>query len=401
MKKRRGKQPVKPDMKEALTERVVSLKGKQYSTMNIPMIYRRTFGWEGDTVIFRPVNKRSFVVSRSDLPDEELRTEEYIQKELLLEDLPWYCRERASSETNDPQDMEELKEMLIALSLNDRYVDINIRRPVDRTLDLKMRSDLEFLSRDLGFVFSLVDGRYICTFVFPKHGLEQMERRASDLLLKSIGTMRSFADSLYDLDRSGAPVRISDLLYSIQTVESSMDGIYTDALNALWDPPQLEVPGHFLKIQAHEAANDELEAIAKDSLRFIEVLPKEDKAVCDLIWEEFVQVWRTSVLRSLEAYESLIRDGVDGEDVSLARIREHRVWKETGCSPQNDYISNLAQRIEELSGQKKGSVKLLASKECIRAMQTLFSINDSSSRIESISQVASCMMLYVGRGSSY
>ena len=58
--------------------------------------------------------------------------------------------------------------MLIALSLNERYVNVVIAKPGERALDMKLRTDLEFLSRDLGFKFSLIDDRYTCTFVFPK-----------------------------------------------------------------------------------------------------------------------------------------------------------------------------------------------------------------------------------------
>ena len=64
MKKRRGKRPVKPNITEALKDRVIDLKGAQFSSMNIPIIYRRTFDWGGDSVLFRPINKRSFVVQR-------------------------------------------------------------------------------------------------------------------------------------------------------------------------------------------------------------------------------------------------------------------------------------------------------------------------------------------------
>jgi hypothetical protein len=172
-----------------------------------------------------------------------------------------------------------------------------------------------------------------------------------------------------------------------------MDELYTDSLNLLWDPPQLEVPGFFLLIQAHEAANDELEFIAKDSLKFATVLPSVSKDICDLIWEEFVQVWRTSVVPSLDAYEGLLKDD---EGVSLERIRTHRIWKEGGGSPQNIYISNLARRIESQAGGAKG-VRMLASSDCIKAMESLFSINDSASRLESISQVTASMELYIGR----
>jgi len=394
MKKRRGKQPVKPDLEEAMKERIVSLKGKQFSTMNLPMIYRRTFNWTGDSVLFKPVDRRSFVVMRPDTKDEELRTSEYAQKDLDLSDLPWYHEGRASSETNLPPDMEELKEMLIALSLNERYVDIHIDRPKDRGLDMKLRSDLEYLSRDQGFKFSLIDDRYICTFLFPKNDLAQMEVMSSELLVRSIRMMRDFANQVVDLEWKVAPERISDLLYSIKTIESSMDSLYTDSINLLWDPPQLEVPGLFLMIQAHEAANDELEAIAKDSLRFVSTLPTGNMDIRDLIWEEFVQVWRTSVLPSLDEYEALLKDGETG---ALKRIRGHRIWKESGTSPQNEYISNVARRIESLSSRGTKGVKLLASSECIKAMQALFSINDSASRLESISQVAATMKLYNSR----
>lgn len=397
MKKRRGKQPAKPDMGEAMKERSISLKGKQNSTMNIPMIFRRTFGWNEENVMFRPVNKRSFIVSRPDIPDEEFRAENHLQRDLDLSDLPWYHKERARSETDDPSDMEELKEMLLSMSLKDRYVDININRPADSELNSKLRSDLERLSRDLGFKLHFKDPLYTCSFLYPKHSMVQMEAMCSDLLLRSIDAASSFADSVYELDIEGAGSALSDLLYSIQTVESSIDAVFTDSLNLLWDPPPLEPPGHFLLIQAHEAVNDEMENMAKDSIRFLALLPRNDRDICDLIWDEFLQVWRTSVLPSLGLYRQLVAGENGPEERALERIRMHRIWKERGLSPHTDYISKMAQRVESAAASRSGKARILATSDCIKAMQCLFSINDSASRIESISQVAGTMMLYLSR----
>jgi hypothetical protein len=403
MKKRRGKQPVKPDLEEALKERLVYLKGAQGSTMNIPIIYRRTFGWESESVIFRPINKRAFVVYRSDLDKEEMDPSNFIRRELDVKDLPWYPGGRKDASGKDRSKIEELKEALVSHSLSDRYVHVDLPKPDDKDLDKCLREDLELLSGELGYSYSTIPDAYRCTFIYPRHNNQQMVTRSISVLRSTLKVLRSFIGDLLDLSMEGAWERLEELRYSVQMAEVNIDRVYTDALNVHWDLPQVEPAGFFILSQVCERAHDEIEYLVDSTLEVKELLScAEADDVKELLYEEVISIWRSSVGRSIDRLEQAmdiysLEDEVETVSRCLGLIREHRMEKQNRSSMQDHSVTELATKIESLSTRntKKGGLKLFARKECIGTIELLFAMNQAAARIGNLTKIFTTKILYI------
>ncbi|MGA1847798.1 MAG: hypothetical protein ACMUHB_00530 [Thermoplasmatota archaeon] len=401
MKKRRGKQPVKPDIEEALKERLVYLKGMQGSTMNIPIIYRRTFDWTGDSVVFKPINKRSFVVYRSDLADEEIDQDNYLVRELDVMDLPWYGENRSCVEKPDRVSTEELREALISISLVDRYIHVDVKKTGDPELDRCLRGDLEHLSTELGYAYSITKDAYRCTFIFPKHSNTQMVVKAVNATMGSIEAFEEFIDETMDLNVKTMAPRMEEVGYMVERSEVNLDQIYTNALNVHWDLPQTEKVGNFLLTQSCERAHDEMEYIvnaSKEALGHLELCPGDASTI---LFEELVSLWRTSVGRSVqklkESLEAMNLERKGSIRTCLGMIRDYRDEKLKRSSSQDIVITQLTQKIEGLatSNAKRGGLKLLANAECLSVIEILFGINQSASRIGSLANVIATKTLYL------
>ncbi|MGA1821797.1 MAG: hypothetical protein ACMUIG_04660 [Thermoplasmatota archaeon] len=399
MKKRRGKQPVKPNVGEAMKERLISLKGSQFSTMNIPIIYRRTFGWYDDSVIFKPINKRSFVVYSPEIRHEEMRTSEYVHRILDISSLPWYSKNRVSAEKGMSSNVEELQEMLVSLSLTDRYVNIDIPKPEDPDLDICLREDLEGLAGELGYVYSSGPDNYRCTFIFPKHSNEQIVKLSAELLGGTISVLQDFTESVFDLGLEQSRRKLDDIRYSVNMNEVRMDSLYTQSLNVLWDLPQVEMAGHFLIIQACERAFDEIQYVVDTSYRLSDSLSCSDDDIEILLWDEFVSLWRTSLSPSLSVLREsldLIEKGGDDLSGSLDIIRRHRLEKETRSNPQRNFQIELTRKIErKASNTGELEVEIFSRASCIEAIELLFGINQAAERIRNLSQVIATKVLYL------
>ncbi len=402
MKKRRGKQPIKPDIEEALKERLVYLKGVQGSTMNIPIIYRRTFNWESDSIIFKPINKRAFVVYRSDLEDEDIDPDNFVIRKLDIGKLPWYPSGRVEADDRDRSRKEELKEMLVSLSLTDRFVHVDVSKPDDMDLQVCLRDDLESLSGELGYSYSTIPDAYRCTFQFPRHTNEQMVNRSVSVLRSTMKLLRGFIEDFLDLSCNGAKERLEEIRYSVEMAEVNMDRIYTNALNVHWDLPQIEPAGFFLISQSCERSHDEIEYLVDCSLEVLDLLDcSDDNDVMGLLFDELISIWRSSIGKALDKLDAALQTREMGEDEALVRcltiIREHRMEKQRRSSMQDRSITELATKIEGLSTRnvEKGGIKLFARKEYVGSIELLFGMNQSAVRLGNISKVIATKQLYV------
>ncbi|MBN1540121.1 MAG: hypothetical protein JW939_08255 [Candidatus Thermoplasmatota archaeon] len=403
MKKRKGKQPVKPDEGEAMKERLIYLKGLQGSTMNIPIIYRRTFGWNMDSVVFKPINRRSFVVFRPDLEEEEIDLSGYRVMTLDVGDLPVYSRKRVEMVTPDNSILEELRESLVSLSLVDRYVHIDIPRVDDGQLNDCIMSDLEHLSSELGCSYTITPTSHRCTFVFPKYTNEQIVTRARNSIRGSIEAFRKLIDDVLDLDRSTFGNRMKEVGFLIRRAEINIDKIYTSALNVLWDLPQVEPAGHFIVSQSIERIHDEMEYMVQITEEALKLLEDCQEGFQDILFEELVSVWRTSIGRSIQGLELGLEaiDLTDQEAVDrcLEMIRSYREEKTNRSSSQDAVTVQLTRRIEGLTmkGARKGGIKILTSMDSMAVIQVLFSLNQSAARLSSITNVLVTKTLYLKR----
>ncbi|MGA1793138.1 MAG: hypothetical protein ACMUHM_04235 [Thermoplasmatota archaeon] len=403
MKKRRGKQPVKPNESEAMKERLIYLKGLQGSTMNIPIIYRRTYGWDMDSVVFKPINQRAFVVFRPDLQDEEIDLSSYKVVKLELGEMPIYASKRVEMDKPDPSILEELRESLISLSLIDRYVHIDIPKPEDLLLSNCLMSDLELLSSELGYSYSITPGSHRCTFVFPKYSNSQIVSRSINSIQGSIEAFRRLANEILDLDRASLKGRMKEVGFLIKRAEINLDKIYTNALNILWDLPQVEPAGYFIITQSIERIHDEMEYMVQITEEALELLEKCPEGADEILFEELLSVWRNSIGRSVQGLE-LGLEAVDMQkDEAIERclemIRSYREEKINRSSSQDVVTGQLTQRIEGLTmkGAKKGSMKILTSRESMAVIQVLFGLNQSAARLSSITNVLVTKTLYLKR----
>ncbi|MGA1872866.1 MAG: hypothetical protein ACMUHY_04280 [Thermoplasmatota archaeon] len=403
MKKRRGKQPVKPNRDEAMKERLIYLKGLQGSTMNIPIIYRRTFGWDMDSVVFKPINQRAFVVFRPDLDEEEIDLSNYKVLKLDIDELPVYSTMRKEMEQPDPAILEELRESLVSLSLVDRYVHIDIPKLDDTSLNSLLMSDLELLSSELGYSYSITPTSHRCTFVFPKYTNSQIVTRAKNSIEGSIGAFRRLVNDILDLDKEALKVRMKEVGFLIKRAEVNLDKIYTNALNILWDLPQVEPAGYFIVSQSIERVHDEMEYMVQITDEALDLLDRCPEGADEVLFEELLSVWRNSIGRSIQGLE-LGLEAVDmppeeAVERCLEMIRSHREEKLKRSSSQDIVTEQLTQRIEGLTmkGAKKGSMKILTSRESMAVIQVLFGLNQSAARLSSITNVLVIKTLYLKR----
>jgi len=403
MKKRRGKQPVKPNIEEALKPRLLDLKGTYNSSMNIPIVYRRTFGWKGDSVLFTPVNRRAFVVHRSGLENEELDLADYVRKRIHIGELPWYHRNRMHSGRDEEYYFEQLKEYLISLSLSDRYVQIDIDKPKEPGLDSCLRRDLEHLAGQLGYQYTTTSGTYRCTFVFPHFTNRQTVARCTHTLMESLEQLKDLGNRFEKLEVDKCLEALQDAVYGVRRTEANMDRYYTEALNVAWDLPQMEQIGHFLIIQYCERAYDEIQYLINHSQNVGNHLRDQDEDVVEFLWNLYLDLWKTSVRPSFEALEQVI-DALERRDSVLQcldMIRRRRQQKELRTSPQQDYVSNLIRRVETMtirSTRDKG-YRVLADKPILEVIHHLFSINQSCERITEISANIATTSLYLQKSS--
>jgi hypothetical protein len=371
--------------------------------MNIPIIFRRTFDWESDSVVFKPINKRAFIVYRSDLDNEELEPSSFISRELNIEDLPWYSENRVKADPKDRSRNEELRETLVSHSLSDRYVHVEIPKPEDRDLDKVLREDLENLSDELGYSYSTIPGAYRCTFTFPRHTNEQMVNKSVTVLGSTIKVLESMIDDLLDLDIAGAKERMEEVSYSVEMAEVNLDRIYTDALNVHWDLPGTEPAGYFLLSQVCERAHDEIEFLVDSSLELMDLVSCciDDNDIMELLYEEMISIWRTSIGKALDrlnyVMQSLELDDKEAVDRCLTLIREHRRDKQNRSSIQDRSISELASKIEGLSTRSTqiSGLRLFARKECIGSIELLFGMNQSASRLGGLTKIFATKLLYI------
>lgn len=392
---------MKPDLDEAMKERIVGLKGAQYSSMNIPMIYRRTFNWDEDVVRFVPINKRSFVVFRTDLDKEVLATDDFLVRELDIANLPWYSLGRVSCEDVSSGHLEELREYLLSMSLSDRYVHIDVLRPKDHDIDKCLRADLELLANELGYQYSSTDRAYRCTFLFPVHSNRELLIGSSKLLGDSVDQLKDFLQKNRLWESHTVTEDLRQLDYSVRLSEVIMDRSFSEAINVIWDMPQVEPSGFFLITQACERAHDELEYIVCKSLALAEHLESQENDVRNTLWDMFQELWSSSITSSLDNLENAL-DGlkdVNRESVTdeLKIIRNHRVRQMERTTPQAIYFSNLTTRIESLLAKDSGGgyLSILTKRSWIEAIAQLIAINQSSTRLNGESYKIASRILYL------
>ena len=244
MKKPRGKQPTKPDVKKALISRSMELKGTHKATFTIPVIYRRTFNWDSPEVNFVPLNHRCFLVYRGDLDTEEYRREMYTKLKLDINDLPTYAKNRLKSQ--DTIEVIELKEAILAASLKNRYVEITIPKPREQGLYKILKQDMEELADELGFEYSADSSGIKCTFKFPKHDIKYYAMESKICVQNALAEIKYFCNQVEKNKFEGALKVQEELLYNIERLEILMDRYYSDALNIIWDVPSISCPGYFL-----------------------------------------------------------------------------------------------------------------------------------------------------------
>lgn len=403
MKKRRGKQPVKPNVEEALKPRLLDLKGAHNSSMNIPIVYRRTFGWAENSVLFTPVNRRAFVIHRSGLDNEELEVEGYVQKRIDIEEIPWYHRNRAHSKRNEKYYYEQLKEYLISLSLSDRYVQIDINKPKDSRLDMCLKCDLEYLAGQLGYQYTATAKTYRCTFVFPHFSNRQTVTRCTHTLMESLDQLKGLKEKFESLEVKQCFDELRDAAYGVNWTEANMDRYYTEALNVAWDLPQMEQIGHFLIIQYCERAYDEIHYVISHSQNIGKILEDKDDDITSFLWKIFLDIWNTSVQASFEALERVMTVLTQPDSVlpCLEILRQHRQQKELHTSPPQNYVSNLIRRVETMAikSTKDKGYRVLADKHSLEIIHHLFSINQSCERIMEISSNMATTSMYLQKSS--
>jgi hypothetical protein len=304
MKRPQGKQPTKPNVQKALLKRNLELKGNDKSALTIPIIYRKTFTWEDPNIIFYPINHRSFVVFRGDLDTEEYNRELYTNLILNIEKLPWYPKNRLTK--SGEAERIELKEALLAASLKDRYVNVTIPKPADPKLYRILKSDMEELDSELGFEYSTDHNGIQCTFKFPKHNIQYYAMEGKICVQNAINSLRHYSSLITQQKFSGALQGIEELRYNILRYEILMDRYFSDALNIIWDLPNVSCPGFFLWINSCERILDELLFITQETKNALKSLePKDIKFIGEQL-DLFGYVWNKAIEKSLEYCELAI-----------------------------------------------------------------------------------------------
>ena len=205
------------------------------------------------------------------------------------------------------------------------------------------------------------------------------------------------------MKREDLTERMAEVQYSVGMAEINLDRIYTDALNVHWDLPNTEPAGYFLLSQVCERAHDEIEYLVDSTIELLEMLSCciEDDDVLELLYEEMISVWRSSIGKALNWLESVLETiDLDDEEAlnrCLTVIREYRAYKQGRSSIQDRYISELASKIEGLSARstQNGGIKLFARKECIGSIELLFLMNQTASRLWGLTKIFATKQLYL------
>jgi hypothetical protein len=294
MQKLRGKQPTKPDQKKALQKRQMELKGTEKATLTVPIIYRKTFNWDSPEISFVPINHRSFVIYRGDLDREEYKRDKYTKITLDIDKLPEYATSRIKC--SEVAALMELKEAILAASLRDRFVQITIPKPKDKKLYECIKEDIEDLMSELGFEFSTDHKGIQCTFKFPKHDIEYYSMESKNCVKSALESLHYFRSQLLEKRFTGVASDTNELIYNIQRLELLMDRYFTDAMNIIWDLPNISSPGYFLWIYSCERILDEFLFIAKETNNAIKSLKPEDlkhfskaKDIFSFVWDKAVE----------------------------------------------------------------------------------------------------------------
>jgi len=363
MKKPRGKQPTRPDLKKALQQRNMELKGSDRSTLTIPIIYRRTFDWTSPEINFVPINHRSFVVFRGDLDNEEYQRGLYRKIILDVETLPNYAKKRVNTEQG--RVVIELKEAILAASIKDRYVQLTIPKPNDHDLYDCIRSDMEAMVSELGFEYSTDHEGIQCVFKFPKHDFKYYFMESKNCVQNAINALKHFQHILDEKKVRSKVKECKEMLYNINRQELLMDKYYTDGMSLLWDLPNIACPGQFLWINACELIMDEFQFIANETENAISVLEPMDIGYIGMDKDIFNIVWSKALETSLTFCEKAINTITvepDDEciDNALSLIYEFELhWKSAG--PIQSKFIKLFTGEEKYFKDKKRAQKLLAA----------------------------------------
>ncbi len=389
--RKRGKRPVKPDVGKALMLKRLDLKGNDRSTLTIPVIYRRTFDWTMPSVDFIPINRRSFVVTRGDLAEEELRQQSYIQTELdIAADIPNYHNERMKKGASMEPLLEELKESLIACSLIDRYVRIFIPKPEDKKLYVALREDLEVLRGELGFSFSTSMEGVTCTFVFPRHTMRAASQMAHDKVMESLELLKALSEEIEKDGTKGAKRMIEEARYGINNNEVEMDRICTDAINIAWDLPRVEPIGYFLWISSCEQLHDEIYSLVDQTMALVETIEAKD-VISEMTGEDiFKLIWKSQVIKALEFTERTMTSlsqtlEEEGNVISYTLLWDRRMALKKEDRYRNELIDHLADRLDDEKEGKKGDMTV----QKVKASYYLYGIVQSSQRmVDSCADIA-------------
>jgi len=298
MKKPRGKQPTKPNIKKAMINRNIELKGADKASLTIPIVYRKTFSWDQGAVQFIPINKRSFVIYKGDLDSEEYNREHYTKITLNIENLPQYGNNRCKK--CDYTLLVELKEALLAASLKDRYVQIFIPKPKDPDLFGYLKEDLEDLIAELGWEYKTDHKGVTLTFKFPKYDIKYYSMESKVCLNNAISSLDHFRKLISDKKFEGAMTGIDELIYNMNRLELIMDRFFSDSLNLVWDLPNVSCPGYYFWINDCENIMDEYMYITNETNYAIKSVKANDLHYIGKDRDIFGFVWDKAIDKSLE-----------------------------------------------------------------------------------------------------
>jgi hypothetical protein len=304
MKRARGKQPTKPNLQKALLTRNMELKGSDKATFTIPVIYRKTFGWDVPEIQFVPLNHRGFVIFRGDLEQEEYNREMYKRLRLDIETLKSYTQNRP--EKSEQPHNTELKEAILAASLRDRYVHLTIPKPKSSKLYKYLKKDMEELVAELGFEYSTDHQGIQCTFKFPKHDVKYYAMESKFCVQSAINSLNYFREYISEHKFTGAVSAKDDLIYEINRLEVLMDRYYSDSLNIIWDLPNIYCPEYFLWINSCEKILDEFQFIASETNNAIKTLKPDDIQKIGVDRDIFEYVWAKAIESCLGFCENAI-----------------------------------------------------------------------------------------------
>ena len=285
-------------MFKALQTRDLELKGVDKAAFTIPIIYRKTFNWVQPGVKFIPINHRSFVIFKGDLDSEEFMREKYTKVKINIDKIPRYIEDRLSDK--DISVRVELKEALLAASLKDRYVQVTINKPNSKELYEILKHDMEELDSELGFEYSTDHQGIHCSFKFPKHDLKYYALEGRTCVEKAIETLEYYTKLINQDKFAGARKGINDIWYNIHRLELLMDRYFSDALNIVWDLPNITCPGYFLWINSCERILDEFQYLTQETKNALSNLKTNDIKLVGESSDIFEFVWTKAIYKSLE-----------------------------------------------------------------------------------------------------